>query len=114
MNDEYSNIFISTLDKIPDHPILESKGFIYAFNTYAYTEGFPKEETKDALKNLKKIAFDKGANAILNLKLSFNHYGTAAYGEAVKILNIDNLVKEPAPTLNIKIYIFIYIFILFK
>ena len=101
MNDEYSNIFISTLDKIPDHPILESKGFIYAFNTYAYTD-YPKGETKDALKNLKKIAFDKGANAILNLKLSFFDYRAAAYGEAVKILNIDNLVKEPAPTLTEK------------
>ena len=86
-----TDVLISTLDKIPNHTITETKGVIY----YAYID------FQNAISYLKNVARSNGCNAVINLKCIIskninndNYYDV--YGDAVKIVKTkdENNINE--------------------
>ena len=86
-----TDVLISTLDKIPNYTITETKGVIY----YAYID------FQNAISYLKKLARSNGCNAVINLKCIIskninndNYYDV--YGDAVKIVKTkdENNINE--------------------
>ena len=76
-----TDVLISTLDKIPNYTITETKGVIH----YAYID------FQNAISYLKNLAQSNGCNAVINLKCIIsqninndNYYDV--YGDAVKIV----------------------------
>ena len=86
-----TDVLISTLDKIPNYTITETKGVIY----YAYID------FQNAISYLQKLARSNGCNAVINLKCIIskninndNYYDV--YGDAVKIVKTkdENNINE--------------------
>ena len=82
------NVLISTLDKIPNHTIIETKGII----TYNYNN------LNDAIYYLKSQSYSQGCNAVINFKC-FSIPNTSyfyVYGDAVKIVKTkdENNINE--------------------
>ena len=83
-----TDVLISTLDKIPNHTITETKGVIhYRYNDF-----------NNAIIYLKDVARSNGCNAIINLKCIYNpnngYYNV--YGDGVKIVKTkdENNINE--------------------
>ena len=57
-----TDVLISTLDKIPNHTITETKGVIHCYYN----------DFNNAIKYLKDGARSNGCNAIINLKCIYN------------------------------------------
>ena len=78
------NIIVSSLDKIPNHTIIETMGIIF---TYIFTSSYSFD---DGVNNLKSQAQSKGCNAIINFKWSCVYNSSSIYiymvGDAVKIV----------------------------
>ena len=78
------NIIVSSLDKIPNHTIIETMGIIF---TYIFTSSYSFD---DGVNNLKSQAQSKGCNAIINFKWSCENNSSCVYiymaGDAVKIV----------------------------
>ena len=78
------NIIVSSLDKIPNHTIIETMGIIFAYMD-AYNQSFDV-----GVNNLKSQAQSKGCNAIINFKWTCvgisNHTIIYMAGDAVKIV----------------------------
>ena len=67
-----NDVFVSTLDFVPNYSIIESKGQIFSPRLNSFLQN---------TNTLKDIAFKMGCNAVINIKHSDGH----AYGEAVII-----------------------------
>ena len=82
------NVLISTLDKIPNHPIIETKGIIT----------FGCGDLNDAIYYLKSQSCSKGCNAVINFKCIYNSINSYfyVYGDAVKIVKTkdENNINE--------------------
>ena len=65
------NIIVSSLDKIPNHTIIETMGIIF---TYIFTSSYSFD---DGVNNLKSQAQSKGCNAIINFKWSSCVYNSS-------------------------------------
>ena len=78
------NIIVSSLDKIPNHTIIETMGIIF---TRIYTSS---QSFDDGVNYLKSQAQSKGCNAIINFKWSCVYDSSYIYiymvGDAVKIV----------------------------
>ena len=76
------NILVSSLDKIPNHTIIETMGIIF-FTTISLDDG---------IRNLKFQAQSRDCNAIINFKLSCAYDDNSCHlyyslvGEAVKLV----------------------------
>ena len=86
-----TDVLISTLDKIPNHTITETKGVIH----YSYTD------FQNAINNLKNRARSAGCNAVINFKCIFspntlNSRYYDVYGDGVKIVKTkdENNINE--------------------
>ena len=96
MENDSKIVFVSTLDSVPNSLILESKGLIYESK-------YVSSDIDHLINQLKKKAFNMGCNAILNFKImTKDKYDDFVYGEAVKIENIYDIAKGPAPSLTEK------------
>ena len=84
-----TDVLISTLDKIPNHTITETKGVIH----YYYYNDF-----NNAINNLKNVARSNGCNAVINFKCFFNSNNSYfyVYGDGVKIIKTkdENNINE--------------------
>ena len=82
-----TDVLISTLDKIPNHTITETKGVIH----YGYSD------IQNAISYLKNVARSNGCNAVINLKCIYvpNGYYNV-YGDGVKIVKTkdENNINE--------------------
>ena len=78
------NIIVSSLDKIPNHTIIETMGIIFT-GIYTSSESFDY-----GVNNLKSQAQIRGCNAIINFKWSCVYNSSCIYiymvGDAVKIV----------------------------
>ena len=78
------NFIVSSLDKIPNHTIIETMGIIFT-GIYTSSQSFD-----DGVNNLKSQAQSKGCNAIINFKWTCfgasNYINTFMAGDAVKIV----------------------------
>ena len=79
-----TDVLISTLDKIPNHTITETKGVIH----YYYHYNNFNNDFNNAINNLKNRARSDGCNAVINFKCFSNSNNSYfyVYGDAVKIV----------------------------
>ena len=81
-----TDVLISTLDKIPNHTITETKGVIhYYYNDF-----------NNAIIYLKDVARSNGCNAVINLKCIYANGYYNVYGDGVKIVKTkdENNINE--------------------
>ncbi len=81
-------VLVSTLDKLPNHTIIETKGIITYYSN----------QLNDAIYYLKSESCSKGCNAVINFKCIFNSNISYfyVYGDAVKIVKTkdENNINE--------------------
>lgn len=89
-----SNVIITTGHNIEGYRIQEYHGIIYSKQTFSdlffyqeklKQEGSFNEELAKASEKLKKMAKDKGANAVIGVSTEFYNTGSAALGQKLMI-----------------------------